>query len=308
LLGRGLDLTLASTIAAKRQQFDITFVEPYFLDRNVTFTNQLYHTARNLRDYSSFDTIRTGGAIDFGYVLAENWNQSIGYSLRRSEVFNIQSYASRYVKEQEGTQLVSSISHSLAFDTRDSRVNPTDGILLKLTTDIAGLGGDTFYLSNVFRGDFYYPVDDEVVLKLGGTLGNIQGYSGDKVRISDRFFIGGDNFRGFNMGGVGPRDYSTNDALGAQNYAVGTVQVAFPSGLPKEIGVDLFVFNDFGTAWGIDSSGANISDSKGLRAAAGVGFNWRSPFGLIGLYLAYPYLSEKHDDTKLFGFNLGTKF
>jgi outer membrane protein insertion porin family len=147
----------------------------------------------------------------------------------------------------------------------------------------------------------------EVVASLRANVGNVVGF-GEDVRINDRFYIGGDEFRGFRTGGVGTRDSGSGDALGAQNYYVLTQEVSFPLGLPKELGLSARLFHDIGSAWGADVTGSGTLDSTSLRAAVGIGFTWVSPFGPIRVDFGIPYLKQKFDRTQNFTFGFATRY
>ena len=126
--------------------------------------------------------------------------------------------------------------------------------------------------------------------------------------ISQRYFIGGQQFHGFQTAGIGPRDLSTDDALGANNYYIATGEVKFPVGLPDDLGVSGVTFLDVGSAWGIDNSGSTIADSASLRAAAGFGVAWASPFGPIRIDFSNAFLKEDYDRTETVRFGFGTRF
>ncbi len=307
LLGRGQDLKVTTLLASKRSKVDISFVEPYFLDRQLALTVDAFHTTRDLQKYSSYDWRSTGGAVGFGWQLNEDWSESLKYTLRSDSISDIEDDASRYVKESAGTTLSSFITHTIAYDKRDSRRNPTDGYVISLENDIAGLGGDTRYLRTTLRGEYYYPVMPEVVASLRANIGNIVGF-GEDVRINDRFYLGGEEFRGFRTGGVGTRDKGSGDALGAQNYYVLTQEVSFPLGLPKELGLTARLFHDIGSAWGADVSGSGVNDSTSIRASVGIGFTWVSPFGPIRVDFGIPYLKQKYDRTQNFTFGFATRY
>ena len=129
------------------------------------------------------------------------------------------------------------------------------------------------------------------------------------MRIGDRFFPGSDNFRGFRFGGAGPRDVGTNDALGGNTYYVITPELSIPLGLPKELGISGRVFSDIGSSFGLDNvKGPDIKDTASIRAAAGVGITWKSPFGPIRIDFSRPYLKEKFDRSEFLRFSFGTRF
>src|SRR5690606_3353389 len=128
----------------------------------------------------------------------------------------------------------------------------------------------------------------------------ITGWDGDDVRLLDRFYKGGESFRGFERAGIGPRDAtpgSNEDAAGGQAFAIGTVEVTFPLGLPEEFGVRGAVFSDFGTLFDSPDSdpGVIVGSDAAFRASAGVGVLWDSPLGPIRFDLAEAFLKESHD-------------
>lgn len=308
LLGKGQELSFSTTLSGKRNEFDISFTEPYFLKRDLSAGFDIFHVTRDLQDESSYDRRQTGGALRLGYPLAANWRQALSYRYEDSNITNVQPGASIFIKAQEGQRVTSSVSQRLTYDSTDSRLDPTEGFISRFDTQLAGLGGDTKYARVKLGGTWYYPVRDEWILSLLGEGGYIAGYGGKDVLINDRFFLGGDNLRGFADAGVGARDSATGDALGGNHFARGSVEMAFPSGLPEDLGVRLHVFSDFGTIGNIDDSGATILEAQSLRLSAGGGVSWRSPLGPIRADLAMPVMDEEFDESELFRFSFGTRF
>lgn len=310
LLGKGQDLLFATTIAGKRTEFDVSFTEPYFLGRDLSAGASVFHTTRDLQDESSYDQRRTGGSLQMGYPLSEHWRQSLSYRLERNEIMDVQNTASRYIRDQEGKRVTSAVSQVLAYDTRDSKLIPTKGMYSWLNTEYAGIGGDANYLSGKLGSSYFYPVyQDQVILNILGEVGAIGGMGGKDVEINERFFLGGSTLRGFESAGLGPRDITTDDALGGNLFYRGSVEMAFPLGLPEDLGIKGHAFTDFGSLWNIDEiSNPAIVDSGSVRAAAGLGVSWRSPMGPIRVDLATPYASEDYDAEENFRFSFGTRF
>jgi outer membrane protein insertion porin family len=170
------------------------------------------------------------------------------------------------------------------------------------------LGGDNRFLRHEFRGDYYYPLRPNVVLNLGASAGYIFAYGGEDVRISNRFFLGGNNLRGFQFGGVGPRDTDTDDSLGGNLYYVGSAELRFPLGLPEELRIFGRGFVDAGTLTEIDVSGEQLEDSGDLRLGAGLGVSWLSPLGPLSIDFAQPVLKDNGDKTESFRVSFGTRF
>ncbi|MCW9040298.1 MAG: outer membrane protein assembly factor BamA, partial [Rhodospirillales bacterium] len=158
LLGKGQDLKLNLTIAAEKSQVDLGFTEPFFMDREVAAGFDVFHVRRDLQDQGSYDSKVTGGDLRIGYPITEDLYQKWTYTLKQSNIINVDSSASRYIKAQEGSTILSEVSHVLSYDKRDSRVAPTEGYYIRMVNDLAGLGGNSRYLRNQFSGGKYYPL------------------------------------------------------------------------------------------------------------------------------------------------------
>ena len=309
LLGKGQDLTFATTIAGKRTEFDASFTEPYFLDRDLSAGVDAFHITRDLQDESSFDMQKTGGALRMGYPLSEKWRQGWKYRLDETEITDVDDDASRFVADQEGKRITSAVSQRLTYDARDSTLFPTEGLYSWLDLEGAGLGGDAQFVSGDIGASYFIPFfERKVVFNLLGETGAIQGYGDEDVQINERYMLGGNNFRGFEKGGLGPRDRDTDDALGGNYYYRGTAELSFPVGLPEEMGVAGHAFSDFGSIWGIDETGPDILDEDSIRAAAGLGLSWRSPMGPVRIDVAMPFIKEDFDQEENFRFSFGTRF
>jgi len=308
LLGKGQDLRLSTTLAQSRQSIDLSFTEPYFLDRDLSAGFDLFHTLRDNQDEASFDSQETGFGLRTGYEITRDWRQNLRYRFAREIVENVDSTASLFVKQQEGTEYVSSVGQTLIYDQRNSRIDPTDGYFVELGNDLAGVGGTVNYFRTTVRGAYYVPLSSDYRLSVGGEVGHLVGWGDDDTRIKDRFFLGGDNLRGFESAGAGPRDVATDDALGGKQFASSTVEFTFPLGFPEEFGLTGAVFSDVGALTSVDESGANVRDTGTIRASVGTGVNWRSPFGPVRVDFAQAVVKEDFDKTEVFRFSFGTRF
>jgi outer membrane protein insertion porin family len=307
LLGRGQELRTRVTYAARRKQVELGFTEPYFLNRELAAGFDIYRTKQDFLSYSSYNMNIRGVNLRTNYSLQEKLQHSIIYSLRENNVTDVRDDASLYVKQQQGKNVNSSIGQAFTYDDRDNKFDPTNGFYLRFNQEVAGLGGDSKYLKHELKTSYYYPIAPKWVLGTLGSGGYIFGL-GEDVRINDRFFLGGDDLRGFRNSGVGPRDIATADALGGNIYYSGTVELKFPLGLPEEIGLSGAAFTDVGSLWELDDNGAGIQDSSTPRISAGVGVMWASPFGPIRVDIAHALLKEDFDRTESFRFSFGTRF
>lgn len=307
LLGNGQELKTRVTVASRRKQIELGFTEPYFLDREVSAGFDIYRTNLDFSRESSYDIDTMGINLRGGYSLQEKLRHNVTYSLRSNDINNVGISASRYIIDQQGKTITSSVGHSLTYDDRDSKFDPHKGYFLQGSQEIAGLGGDAHYLKHELKASYYYPFAKKWTGGLMGSTGYIVGL-GEDVRINDRFFVGGDDLRGFRTAGIGPRDTGTNDSLGGNMYYSGSAELKFPLGLPEELGISGATFTDVGSLWNVDDNGPTVFDQNSLRMSAGLGVMWASPFGPIRVDFAHAILKEKADQTENIRFSFGTRF
>ena len=307
LLGKGQDLTFNFKGSAARQEFKIGFTEPYFLDRDVSAGFDLVQSTTDRQTESSFDERKAGGGLRLGYSLGPDLRQRLKYSFERTQIRNVDDQASIFIKEQQGNNTVSQVSHTTSYDQLDNRRQPSKGYAVSLTNDLAGLGGDVRHLRSKLRAGYFVPILEDRVLSFRLETGYIKGI-GEDVEIGERFFLGGRKIRGFAPSGIGPRDLKTRDVLGGNQYYTGSVELRFPIGLPNELGLKASIFSDVGSLSGLDQNSSEIEDSSGLRASVGMGLSWATGIGLMRLDFASAMLKEELDETEFISFSFGTGF
>ncbi|WP_245835407.1 outer membrane protein assembly factor BamA [Thalassospira mesophila] len=310
LLGRGQDLRLGFTVGGSSRQIDLSFTEPYFLDRDVSAGFDVFRREDDNQDESSYDEEQTGFGLRAGYNFTEHLSQQARYGFELDKYSDVDSDASRLLREEDPDFSESTIGQTLTYDQRDSSVSPKDGYFAQVSNDLAGFGGSERYLKSRVSAGYYFPLDrqKEWVVSTKGSSGYIFGI-GEDTRISQRFLLGGSSLRGFAAGGVGPRDKATGDAVGGKFYYSGTVQLDFPLGLPSEFALKGRVFSDFGSSSGVDGDNpGEIYDLGSLRGSVGIGVGWESPFGPIGVDLSQAVLKEDYDKEEVFRLNFGTRF
>jgi len=329
-LGRGQDIRIGTVVSFRSQQVDLSYTEPYFLDSNIAAGFDLFEikTSPTASFFSGqtpvYQQFSYGGSLRAGYQLTENLRQTLKYTARSDDITDVQNNASLFIELQQGTHLTSEIGQVLLYDRRDNRVDPTSGWYASVGNDFAGVGFGVDYVRNKISAGYYYPVAPGWVLSVTGEAGDIFGWGGQQVLLQDRFFVGGDNLRGFAPAGIGPRDVVSQDALGGNKYYTGSVALGVPLGLPKELGLSGRVWSDFGSLWGNDQKNivltpaqltqANLTtqpqivDTAAIRVSTGVGLTWGSPVGPVRLDVGVPVKRESFDKTQFFRISFGTKF
>jgi outer membrane protein insertion porin family len=333
LLGKGQYVNLSTDLSFLRQSIAFSFTEPYFLDMPLGAGFDLFATQSDNTDISSYSSSRLGGALRTGFRLDEFQSLGIRYSLARRTVDvdddNLAN-VSPAILDAQGTSWKSMLGGSYVYDDLDNPIRPTKGFRGRLGTDVAGLGGDVYYVAAEASGWYFMPLlFDGVVMKLEANAGHMEPLQ-DEVPIIDRYFKGADSFRGFAVGGVGPQMKSADgskDAIGAETFGIGTVEVNFPLGLPEEFGLSGAIFSDFGTVFQVpeqtltEGEGlcikdrerpkrekCTVYDTASLRASVGAGVIWQSPFGPLRVDLSYPFLKQTSDTEEWFRFSVGTTF
>jgi len=311
LLGKGQELRLGVSIGTLSTLIDLSFTEPYFLDRPMAAGIDIFRTSNDRQNVASYSDRSIGFALRAGWAYTEHLRQNVRYTLRQTDIYNVQPWASTIVQQNAGTSVVNEISETLAWDTRDTRINTTKGFLLRNSMAVAGLIGTEQYYRTTADAVYYQSIFEDVVASIGGSLGVVLPYNASSLRLNNLFFIGGDTLRGFQVGGIGPRDSNTTDALGGTYFYTATTELSFPLGLPKEIGIVGKAFMDIGSLWGLGGPAVysnTVLTSNTMRVSTGVGVQWLSPFGPIRIDYAVPLQKDPWDKTENIRFSFGTRF
>ncbi len=327
-LGKGYNVNLSTTASWFRQNVTFSFTNPYFMGMPISAGFDIFATNANNQAESNYNSQQAGFALRTGFRLDENSGINLRYGLMWRDVDGIsKSSAAPAVIQSAGKSLKSFVSGTYTWDNLDNPLRPTNGFRGQVVGEVAGLGGDVYYSSIELHGWYFYPIYEEaVVLKLEGNAGQMWPFAGHDVPLQDRYFKGGDTFRGFQPSGVGPMQRGNDgdtDSIGGTTYAIGTVEMTFPIGLPEEWGIGGAVFSDFGTIFGSETDtelvgtgdckfGATrdclVFDTATFRASVGAGILWQSPFGPLRFEVAYPLLKADYDKTEYFRFSVGTVF
>ena len=311
-LGKGQDLTLKFTVAERATQLDFGFTEPYFRGKDIALGLDLFKSKVTYADESSFDNDSLGGGLRFGYMLTERTRHSWNFSYKGETIQGVKSGASEFITNQKGDYTTSQLSHHLTYYGLNDRLNPTKGSRLRISNSLAGLGGNVSYFKSDIGTSWFRSVSDEYVLSMHFKGGYIFGYNDKKVKLKDRYFLGGDSFAGFQTAGLGPRDTTSanKDALGANMmYTLKTeLRVPIP-GIAPQLGINGVFFGLVGAAADIDEDGGNkIKDDSSPRISAGFGVQWKSPFGPVRVDFAHAVMKEDYDQTQFLKFNFGAGF
>jgi len=321
--GQNLRVSLQASYITKQAQF--SFTEPNFLGRtDMAVGFDLYETETNF-DQATYQSDTTAAVLRLGYPISEYSSVALSYTY---QIQDVKPYASAPLDVQlaAGTLNGSIFGFTYGYNDLDDVRKPTTGTTFSFTQSIAGFGGNLRYLQTGATFGEYAPLfDGGIITSLTGRAGYITGYNGTPVPFEDRFFDGGDTFRGFSLAGIGPRDTtapSNTGALGGTVRAIGSAQMRFPALLPESYGVGLSLFTDFGTMGRLDNFGTErlctgaqysgigtcVKDNLAFRGSAGISVTWKSPFGPVQIDLGLPYAKTYYDRPQIIHFSTATGY
>lgn len=297
LFGKGQFIKIGGELGGRTTYYDITFKDPWFLDKPITFSASIYRTTRN---YIEYDKKATGFGVSFGKRFSDYWWGDIAYNLEDAKIYNISDEASTIIKEQEGTRITSSITPSLVRDSRDNYLDPMRGSRNSIYVTYAGIGGTNYFVKSEIDSAWYFPIGSTTAM-FRGRLGHAEGIMGKKLPLYERFYVGGIyTIRGLGFGEAGPRDERTGEAIGGTEEIIFNAEYIFP--IVREVKIKGVVFFDAGNSY------ESFKKLESLRYTTGAGVRWISPIGPIRLEWGYNLHKKPGERSSRFEFAFGTFF
>lgn len=313
-LGRGQTLSFQALVSSLRQIYMISFVEPYFLDTLWSFSFDLYDT---VTDYDEFTTEATGGNMSWGYRFFDDYFVYLTYKLEQMQT----ELGGRLGRSTTPLELLldegvtSSFRLSVAWDTRNNRIIPTDGFYHSLSAEWASpnFGGDSDFYRGMANSRWYVPLIWDFILRINGTMGYIGTASDEGVPLFERFYVGGIfSVRGFQRNSLSPTIPVASDKdpgaalvpfkLGGNKELIFNTEIEIP--IFREMGIVGVVFADAGNAFSEEES-LSLAD---LRTSAGFGFRWWSPMGPLRFEWGFPLAPKEGEEPMVFEFTIGSAF
>ncbi|MGA1796808.1 MAG: outer membrane protein assembly factor BamA [bacterium] len=313
LFGRGQRLSASAEMGGERQTYNISFTEPYFMDKPLLTGFRLYY---DIKEYDRYTRSSRGGDVHFGFPLPLNFRYYTEYTYEKVNIYDIEpailekrhmgedlTLFERSLLDAEGLTYSSSLLVAFSRDTRDDRFRPTSGSMNRLAFKYAGgfLGGDNwFYTANMDSG-WYAPLPWwKFVLALHGNLAYASGHGDRDLPVFERLYCGGTNtVRGYQQRSIGPLDWDGNPT-GGNKRAVFNLEVHFP--IYEAMGG--LVFFDAGNVF--DEETHLFAHS--LRMSVGMGMRIFTPIGPMRLDWGHKLLRRPDETAADWHFAIGTYF
>ena len=314
-LGKGQTIQLDLSSSKIEKELSVGLEDPSFLGRNllagISFGQKTITPAA-----TPIKTDKQFFAPKIGFPLSRDSNLTLSYRLDQDKVKLTYENAvmSPLIKSDVGNKTKSAVLLTYNLDKTNSVVSPTAGYNLRIIQEINGLGGNVSFSKSSFDVKTYKTLlRDDIVLSSGLSSGVILG---SDAAITNRFFLGGDQLKGFRNQGIGPVDntFSGSDAngdpLGGKMFASISLEASFPIGVPEEYSIFGGIFLDAGSVWGLDNtqSTGTVDDSFKIRSAAGVSLFWDTVIGPLRFNFSRPIKREKYDVIENFRFTVDTRF
>jgi len=313
-LGRGQTLSFQALVSSLRSIYIVSFLDPYFLDTNWSFSFDLYDTAT---DFEAFTTETLGGNVSWGYRFFDDYFVYLTYKLEEldTRLGGRLGFTGVPIELLESDGITTSLRLSVAWDTRNNRIIPTEGFYHSASLEWASplLGGETDFYRSTLNSRYYQPLFWDFVLRLNGTLGHITTAEEKGIPIFERYFVGGIfSVRGFRRNSLSPtipaaaeRDPASSLVpfpMGGNKELILNAEIEVP--IFREMGIVGVLFFDAGNAFA-ESEALSPMD---LRTATGFGFRWWSPMGPLRFEWGFPLNPLPGEDPMVFEFTIGSAF
>jgi outer membrane protein insertion porin family len=307
--GRGQELDFSISTAESNQALNFKFTEPQLLGRDLRGTIDLnYGQTDNENALYDTQTFRISPSVSF--PLSDSQRLSVFYALEFTDISDVSTDASEIIRQEAavGGVWTNAIGYTYSFDNRRSGLDPNTGIVLRFGQEF-GFGDSQFIKTTALAGAETKVLNEEITLR-ATYEGGLLSYQDGSSRVTDRFFLGSRLMRGFEAGGIGPRDTLSDDALGGNAFSVVRLEAEFPLGLPSEYGISGGVFVDYGSVWDVgETFGEAVSlNDYTPRAVAGISLFWNTPIGPLRFNFTEPLDVQDEDNTKNFDVTISTSF
>lgn len=307
LLGRGQSLGINLNTGSSNRTLNINFFEPYFAGRNMGAGAQLKFTENN--QGSSYNLKEYGAGVNIGYELSERVVQRWSYRLELTDIDPKSGNNSPFLASEAGSKTRGVLSHSLSYIDVDDGRFPTDGLVLRMNNEFAGLGGNVRWFNTTGEVMRFWPIGDGGRISAEAELGFALSLD-DGVPFADRF-VGRDLVRGFSSTGIGPREKGGDElAFRGTKYYAASSELTYP--LPGLGPAGFFgrTYLDLGAMWdpGDAGKGFIIDDSSQPRWSYGFGVTWVSPLGPLNFDWAWGQNAATQDDLQTFKFGVNSGF
>ena len=300
-LGKGIKLDTNLILSDDEIKGKFSVINPNFKNSDKSLNTTIESTVSDFMTSNGYKTTRTGFSFGTGFEQANDLFVNLDIS-NYYEKLETSDKATDIKKKQEGDYFENLVSYSLVLNKLDQNYQPSDGYLTRFSQTFP-LYSDDWSIENAFNFSKYHSLNDNLILSAKFSLSSINSLD-DNVRVSKRIYIPGRNLRGFESGGIGPKD---GDQFVGGNFGSSlNLNTTLPNVFYGYENIDFNLFLDFANLWKVDYD--DSLDSNKVRSSTGLSVNWFSPIGPLSFSYAVPLSKASTDKTESFRFQIGTSF
>lgn len=302
--GSGQDLAVVARMGSEAQSYSLGWSNPWIFNKPILWGFKGFY---DTQIWDQFDETRLGGQTFLGkYLWRRLWGQ-VTYKLENIEISDVDSDASKYIRDQEGDMVLSRTIWDLSWSTINNRWDPTKGYKIGVSEEVVGgpFGGDADFLKSTLYAQWYHPLYTDKqgrpwVFSINSSGGYIDPYgdtTAETMPIYEKLYAGGlSTLRGFDSYSVSPRD--SGDAIGGLYRQLNQFEFWVP--VYQKL-IRASAFYDVGGVW--DDWGG---DDGSYRSSVGLGLHVKTPlFPMpIRVYWAHALNTEEGDDENSFHINI----
>jgi outer membrane protein insertion porin family len=314
--GGGQNLSLLLAPGTDQSQFQLTFVEPDIFGQHIdTWEARASGNRLIQRLPDGYTSDKLGAQVGLAHNFTDHFQVGFSLGIESVEVDDLAADATSLAYDAEGQTELRRGRLTARYRDYDDPIRPTSGYELSLSGDLVGgpFGGEESLTKLTHTANLYAKLAENeaghrTVLHLEQFLGIANEFGGsDDVFLTERFYLGGANLRGFDYRDVGPKQFDR--PTGGEAMWNSSIEVFFPlvsTRLEGEVRdrelLRWLVFTDFGLL-GLDWTDPTFRE---LRAASGIGLRIEIPVleVPIALDLGWPWLYEDTDGRRQLYFSI----
>jgi outer membrane protein insertion porin family len=309
--GAGQKMRVRAQMGLQRQDFVLSFTEPWFMDRQLSVGFDIFHRFSGYLS-DSYEERRTGGTLRLGKAISPFLRLDTAFTVQYISQKLTDPAVSEEIRSQSGDWLRNSLSATLTYDTRDNVFLTSRGQRTEFTAELVGgpIGGDLSLYKLNARSSWFFPIFKGHILQLVAegavvdAFGKTRGSGGsvtetvvtggvtnfvpvqvNDVPIFDRYFLGGANsLRGFDYRKVGPKDVF-GEPVGGNTMVDATIEYT----IPVIERIRLAFFFDIGQ---VDAKSYHV-DFDEFKADVGAGVRLNLPVGPLRLDYGWPIITDR---------------
>ncbi len=303
--GLGQNLSFSLSLSKTNQTYNLGFTEPYLFDTKWTAGFDIFNQSSSTS--SAFSYKRKGFALRGGHPIAEYTRL---YATYKFEDTSLKDVDDPTIDESLENGIASSLGVTIVTDKRNNRFEPTGGYYVSVSSEFAGIGGDKKWGRYEFDTRYFKRLIGDLVLRTRFYAGALTNVSGQAIPRTEKFSLGGArNLRGYEIEGVGPKDYVTVDGIEREFNLRGQFSffsnIEFEHPLAREAGLKWVIFFDAGN---IFNHYLGENGNFNMKSDYGFGFRWFAPIGVLRFEFGYPINPDKGQEGSQFHFDIGQIF